>query len=188
MKLRLFLLLFLACTLLAGRAIAQGCSAQPIPFPHPGDNDRGVKSGTCIANINVDPDATGQGGRLRWDDNSNHQLILWDTDDGGQFLWCAPDRTNGICVQGLLLCLQQDGNMVIYEGNPHAGTPHCGDVGNNPTLGNALWASNTPGSNDGHEELLVDEDVTWLELKRYGERVVIRNGRGIQWVSTGFSD
>jgi hypothetical protein len=173
MKLRLFLFLFLACSLLAGRAYAQGCSTAPIPFPT--NNNHLVPSGTCIAN--VDPNSpTGQGGRLRWNDNSNHELVLFDSDSGGIFLWCAGgghDSTK--CALGHSLCLQADGNMVIYaESSTCSGTP--------------VWASNTQGQNFANERLVVNKNVVWKSLLRTGDRAVVRNDNGPQWVSTGYTD
>ena len=97
MKLRSFLFaglfLFLASTLLVGNAMAQGCSTTPIAFPAPGGTDRTVASGTCIANVDAGS-ATGQGGRLRWDNSGNHELQLFDSDDSGQLLWCANSGGN----------------------------------------------------------------------------------------------
>src|SRR5215467_10009422 len=87
MKLRLFLFLFFACTLLAEKAMAQGCSTTPIAFPT-GSSDKTLAPGTCIANADSDS-PTGQGGRLRWDNAGNHELVLFDSEHGGNFLWCA---------------------------------------------------------------------------------------------------
>ncbi len=184
MKLRLFLFLFLACTLVTGSAMAQGCSTSPIAFPAPGGNDKTVASGTCIAN--VDAGSTGQGGRLRWNDSNNHELVLFDSDDGGGFLWCAGGGGNANnCAVGTILCLQQDGNMVMYTPRPGQGTIHCGNDGDG---GLAVWASNTQHDNDGQEELVIEEDVVWMGVLRTGDRAVIRNGNGIQWASTGYTD
>jgi hypothetical protein len=182
MKLRLFLFLFLASTLLAGTAMAQGCSTNPLPFPVPGGNDRLVPSGTCITNAF---DEGGDGGRLRWDNNSSHELQLFDADDGGQLLWCA--NNGGVCALGNILCLQQDGNMVIYVSVPGNPAIDCGNSdGDN---GQPTWASNTQGLNDSQEQLTVEENVVWLGKLRTGDRAVIRNGRdGVLWVSTGYDD
>ncbi|HEV3037365.1 MAG TPA: hypothetical protein VHA33_06230 [Candidatus Angelobacter sp.] len=178
MKLKLFL--FLASALLAGRAMAQGCSTNPIPFPLPGNADKMVPSGTCIANV----DEGGQGGRLRWDNNGSHILQLFDADDAGQSLWC--DNSGSGCIPGSILCLQQDGNMVMYSPSPGQGTIDCGRSDGDG--GQAVWASNTQHKNDSHEELAVGEDVLWLGVIRTGDRAVVRNGSGAQWVSTGFTD
>lgn len=203
MKMRLFLFLFFACTLLAGRAMAQGCSTSPIHFPQPGDPDYQVPSGTCIAN--ADPDSpTGQGGRLRWDNNNSHELQLFDSDDSGQLLWCANSTndngaegsptSNCWAIPNSILCLQQDGNMVIYQ--PQRGGPttiDCGRTDNDG--GQAVWASGTQHGNDGFEVLHVLEDPFFCHggvcITRTGDRAVISNdtapGNHI-WVSLGYVD
>lgn len=193
-KLFLFLFLFLACTLLAGRALAQGCSTSPIGFPAPGASDKTVAPGTCIAN--ADPDSpNGQGGRFRWDNNNSHELQLFDADDNGQLLWCAnPDNTNGgssgdtsncFTTNGSILCLQQDGNMVIYAPSGSI-QPHCVNSGDG---GTAIWASGTDGANDGQEELAVEENPFFNGHTRTGDRAVIRkDGNHIIWVTLGFVD
>lgn len=185
MKLRLFLLL--AFTLLAGSAMAQ-CTVTAIGFPLQGQADKQVASGKCIANNDEGP--TGQGGRLRWEGgvNTPGRLQLFDADDSGQALWCAIDSVTGACALAELFCLQQDGNAVLYQGDHTAGTPHCGDVGNNPTLGRVLWASNTQHKNDNLEVLDVEEvsgGIFWNGAFRTGDRAVVRNGSGPQWVNTG---
>jgi hypothetical protein len=129
MKLGLLLSLLLACTLLGGSAMAQGCAVTTIAFPPTGGTNNIIKSGTCIASGT--PGGT-QTARLRWDNGGNGHLQLFDTDDSGQSLWCALDSTNH-CAKGSSLCLQPDGNMVIYD--------------QSGCHGNALWASNT--SNNG---------------------------------------
>lgn len=198
MKIRLFLFLFFACTLIAGRAMAQGCSTSPIHFPQPGDPDFQVPSGTCIANS--DEGLTGQGGRLRWDNNNSHEFQLFDSDDNGALLWCANSAndnggssgpSNCWNIPGSILCLQQDGNMVIYQ--PQRGGPSTIDCGRTDSDGGqVVWASGTlpviGTDNDGHEELVVEEDVVYKGVKRTGDRAVIRNNSGAQWVSLGYVD
>ncbi|HLJ26194.1 MAG TPA: hypothetical protein VKY85_05750 [Candidatus Angelobacter sp.] len=187
MKLRLFLFLFLACTLVTGSAMAQGCSTKPLQFPPSGGNDIGVPSGTCIASLDS---AGNQSGRLRWDNGGNGILQLFDTDDGGQSLWCALQA--GSCARGRILCLQQDGNAVIYTGSD------CGGVGSDPDVGTALWASNTSGNcglfgnctNEDTEELFVQDNLS-VNGVHIGEAAVIYNdthqgsdeGRVLLWHS-----
>jgi len=191
MKNRLFLFLFFACTLLTGRAMAQGCSTAPLTFPT-GSSDKTVASGTCIANADSDS-PTGQGGRLRWDDAGNHKLVLFDSEHGGNFLWCAGGAfgvgtgNSNDCAGGVgntVLCMQHDGNLVVYIPN---GTtlPHCVNSGDG---GIAVWASNTDGDNDGQEELVIEENVSFGGTTRTGERVVIRNRSGAQFVGLGYVD
>src|SRR5215471_19804189 len=118
MKMRLFLFLFFAGTLLAGRATAQTCFTSPRNFPQPGAADKNPGP-FCMANADSDS-PSGQGGRLRWNNNSSHALYLFDTDDDGHLMWCAnPDNTNGgssgdtstcFTTNNSILCLQQDGN------------------------------------------------------------------------------
>ena len=181
MKHRLFPFLLLACTLLAGRAMAQGCSTSPIYFPQPGDPDIQVAAGTCIAN--ADPDSpTGQGGRLRWDNNNSHELQLFDSEHGGVFLWCdGQSDSSTTCIPGNILCLQQDGNMVIYAGS---------GISCNGNHGTPVWSSKTLGENDGHERLTVEENVKTGSLVRTGERAVILNNTGPNplFVSLGYVD
>lgn len=179
MKLRLFLFLLFACSLLVGNAMAQGCSTTPIAFPAPGASDKQLAAGTCIANADSDS-STGQGGRLRWDNNNSHELQLFDSEHGGVFLWCdGQSDSSTTCVPGNILCLQQDGNMVIYSGSGISCT------GNH---GIPVWASNTDGDNDGQEELTVEENVVFAGVLRTGERAVIRNRSGIIFVSLGYVD
>ncbi len=158
MRLRLFLLL--ASSLLAGIGTAHAsCTNMTLFFPPPGNPTLKVISGSCI----TDPNS---GARLRWDDNNNGELQLFDTDGVGALLWCAHDST-GACAKGSSLCLQADGNLVIYAGS---------DCRTDP-----LWASNTfgidprthqPFNDDG--EILVVGDVSVNGGKR-GERAVILN-------------
>jgi hypothetical protein len=191
MKLRLILFLFVGCTLLAGKAFAQGCTTTPDTFPAPNTPDKGVLSGKCLTNNDVDNGVTLQGGRLRWQGSVNTPgtLQLFDADDDGHALWCAIDKQTGVCAQAELFCLQQDGNAVLYKGDHTQGTPHCGDVGNNSTLGPALWASNTQFANDGNERLGVEEEqpqgVECHGSFFKGDRAVIRNNSGCQWINTG---
>jgi hypothetical protein len=108
----------------------------PSPFTH---NTTWVAYGTCIQ----DPARYDAGGRLRWGDNNNGQLQLFDTDDHGQLIWCAHDDSDhDTCVTNGLNSLgaQWDGNLVIYD-----------------SYGKALWASNTVGSNEEGEVLTVCE-------------------------------
>jgi len=180
MKLRLFLFLCLACTLLAGRAMAQGCSTSPLTFPPPSGSDRQVAAGTCIANNDTDGSTTTQGGRLRWNNNNSHELELFDHDDNGQRLWCdGKSDSSTTCIPGNILCLQADGNMVIYSGSGISCT------GNQ---GTPVWASNTVGVNDSQEALRVEEDVSFKGLTRSGDRAVIRNGNAVHFCSLGYVD
>ena len=179
MKLRLFLLL--ASTLLAGSAMAQSCSTLPFTFPLPGAADKPVPSGTCLANVDAGP--TGQGGRLRWNNNGSHELQLFDSDDAGQLLWCANNA--GVCAVGGILCAQQDGNLVMYsqvQGQPPIA---CHNDGNG---GAVAWSSGTRGKNDGQEALTVEEDISCGGATRSGDRAVVRNGQGVHWCSTGYND
>lgn len=189
MKLRLFLFLFVACSVLVGNAMAQGCTVTALAFPVSGGSDRQVTGGTCIANADSDS-PNGQGGRLRWEGNDNTpgRLQLFDADDGGQSLWCALDSVTGACALAELFCLQQDGNAVLYQGDHTQGTPHCGQVGSNPTLGRALWSSNTDGDNDNFEKLDVEEQpggILWNGALRTGDHAVVRNSSKVLWVNTG---
>jgi len=183
MKLRLFLFLCLACTLLAGRAMAQGCSDTPLTFPtFSSHTDRQVASGTCIANDDTDGSTSTQGGRLRWNNNNSRLLELFDHDDNGQRLWCdGKSNSSTTCIPGNILCLQADGNMVIYTGS---GISCTGDHGT------PVWASNTAhlGFNDSQEALRVEEDVSFKGLTRSGDRAVIRNGTGVLFCSLGYVD
>jgi hypothetical protein len=195
MNLKFKLFLFLACTLIAGTAMAQTCFTSPRNFPQPNTGDI-KESPFCMANADSDS-PSGQGGRLRWNNNKSHALQLFDTDDDGRLMWCAnPDNTNGgssgdttncFTTNNSVLCLQQDGNMVIYE---PVGTiiPQCVGSGNG---GKAIWASGTDGNNNTNERLTVEEDVTFQNGLRSGDRAVIRNtpvNTGILWVSLGYSD
>lgn len=178
MKLRLFLLLFLACTLLAGKAMAQGCSTQPLQFPPDDGNDKTVPDNTCVASL----DSHGnQSGRLRWNNNNtSHILQLFDTDDGGGSLWCAPeDGSPSFCARADVLCLQQDGNAVMYASTPgHPAACHGSGNGSQP-----VWSSNTNGdcnfifqtcTNEDIEELFVQDDLS-VNGVHIGEAAVIYN-------------
>jgi hypothetical protein len=188
MKLRLFLFLFFAGALLTGRAMAQGCSTNPRPFPLPGAHDIKVNSEVCIAN--VDAGTTGQGGRLRWDNSGSNRLELFDSDDSGQRLWCA--NNGGTCAIGKILCLQQDGNMVIYNDAPGNPAVECDRSDTDHDNGTPAWASNTQGDNDDFEELLVAEDVffcTNVCTTRFGDRAIIQSPtHGVVFVSLGYND
>ena len=153
MKLRLFVFLFLASALLFGMSTAHAaCLATSIAFPPPNSGHNFVvKSGACI----TDPNS---GARLRWDDNNSGELQLFDTDGGGNLLWCAHNSA-GSCARGASLCLQEDGNMVIYTGANCAGSP--------------VFASNTRGQNEDGEELSVGE-LTINGVKE-GEIALITN-------------
>lgn len=183
MKLRLLVLLFLAGSLLAGRAMAQGCTVTALTFPTSGNKQ--IPQQTCITNNDTDRGTTTDGGRLRWDNkdasgNVSHLLELFDHDDSGQRLWCdGQSDQSTTCKPGNILCLQSDGNMVIYEGtdcNTNQGTP--------------VFASNTnaAGDNDGQERLEVEENVSFGGSTRSGDRAVIRNGSKALFVSLGFVD
>jgi hypothetical protein len=134
MKLRLFLLL--ASALFAGRAMAQSsCTVEALKFPAVFNSAKCIASGT--------PGGT-QTARLRWDNNDAGELQLFDTDDGGTLLFCA-SNSSGCVSGGESLCLQTDGNMVIYSGTSCSGQPR--------------WASNTAGTFEDGEELFVAELV-----------------------------
>lgn len=191
LKMRLFLLL--ACSLIAGTAMAQGCSVATRAFPPDGGVNLAFNSEFCIASGT--PGGT-QTGRLRWDSGGDGRLQLFDTDDTGQSLWCAIDSTTSRCAVGSSLCLQGDGNMVIYE------FANCG--------GNPLWASNTSNNNpsnpicglfledcnDDGEVLAVADNPSVFGATRTGERGVIYNDtlagsdehRQTIWFTSGFTD
>jgi hypothetical protein len=147
---------------------------------------------------NADSDSpSGQGGRLRWNNNKSHSLQLFDTDTDSRLIWCAnPDNTNGgssgdtsncLTTNQSILCLQQDGNMVIYGPSGNI-LPQCVNSGNGGTV---LWASGTEGNNNNNERLVVEEDVVFQNILRTGDRGVIRNNpnnSGILWVTLGFVD
>jgi hypothetical protein len=189
--------------------MAQGCSTQPIQFPDPGGVDYQVPSPTCIANSDEGP--TGQGGRLRWDETisggSTHELELFDSDDGGELLWCAntandkggsSSPTNCLNAKGSVLCLQQDGNMVIYKPGPGQGTIDCGGntiIGTDPDVGVAVWSSGTERENVEGQELLVAEEIPLCNPKNgvcrtlHGDRAGILNPLdGYTWASLGYAD
>lgn len=154
MKHTLFLLLFAGTILLGmGTANAQ-CLESIVLFPPPTSNGSIAKveipSGTCIA-------AANQAARLRWDNNNSGLLQLFDTDEGGSQLWCDGINTAAGCQPGKSLCLQSDGNMVVYGG------ASC--------TGSAVWASGTVGANvcreglrvldenDGQEHIVIETNV-----------------------------
>jgi hypothetical protein len=151
MKLRLYLSL-LALTLLfaIGAAHAQSlpCVVAGLDFPSPNQVGMAfsVDSGACLASTSPNDRNGPQTGRLRWDDNKSGKLELFDTDDGGALLWCGHLHDgNGPCAVGKSLCLQWDGNMVIYSGTGCSGSPQ--------------WASNTNGENEGGEFLFVGDKI-----------------------------
>lgn len=146
MKYKLFLLL--AWALLAGisTAHAQQCVVGIITFPTSGND--ATNTPLCLA-------ANGQAARLRWDNNGSGLLQLFDTDDGGQAIWCAKDVI-GNCAKGTWLCFQSDGDLVIYDG-----VQAC--------TGNAIWHSGTKGDNVGGEVLTLTDSST------DGEHAVIVN-------------
>jgi hypothetical protein len=80
----------------------------PSPFTH---NTTWVAYGTCIQ----DPARYDAGGRLRWGDNNNGQLQLFDTDDHGQLIWCGDLRFVWEGALGLEYGRQQRGRR----------SPHC---------------------------------------------------------------
>src|SRR5262249_36943215 len=120
------LILLLAVTALVGMGTARAaCTKHEITFPTSGSALR-VGSGTCITPIS-------QAGRLRWDNNSNGRLELFDTDESGQLIWCAHDLQNpSACAQGNSFCLQANGNATIWTGST------CGS-------GRMVWQSGTNG-------------------------------------------
>jgi hypothetical protein len=153
MKLRLFLLL--ASTLLGGVATARANCFTYVLFPAPGSStDSALVNGVCIVGFRGYTDGT-----LRWDNNNSGQLQLFDTDDDKSLLWCPRDRHD--CLVGKTVCLQRDGNMVLYSDGPYI----CG--------GTPLWASNTQGLNH-HGEILVEQDIRTVSGKT-GERVLLKN-------------
>ena len=142
------LLLLFAWALLAGisAAHAQQCTVESLVFPTSGN--AAVNTPICLA-------AGGQAARLRWDNAGSGLLQLFDTDDGGQAIWCAKDVV-GHCAKGTSLCFQSDGDLVIYDG-----VQEC--------TGNAVWHSGTKGDNVGVEVLVVVDSGT------DGEHAVIMN-------------
>jgi hypothetical protein len=153
MKYRLFLLP--ASIMLAGICTARAdCVTTGFKFPAPGNPDIPIKSGICIA------DKSGTAAKLRWDNNGDGALRLWDSDEKITpipQLWCAHDST-GACATGSQLCAQQDGNLVIYK--ELTGT--C--------KGTAVWASGTKAQNVNGERLTVADFGSGI-----GERAVIAN-------------
>jgi hypothetical protein len=167
MKLRIFLLVTAALTVGMNTAHAS-CVDNFVAFPQPHSGKIVIiQSGFCI----TDPNS---GARLRWDNANSHELQLFDTDGGGNLLWCAHD-SSGHCAQGASFCLQQDGNMVIYDEASCQGHP--------------LWASNTVGENDDGEGLFVVD--TKSGKTDTGERAAILNdllpgsdtGTKVVWLS-----
>ena len=117
-----------------GTAHAQCAEATLVfPFQNSSNTDIAkveVPSGACIAGVN-------HVARLRWDDNNNGILQLFDTDGTGGQIWCdGISDPGGICQPGKSLCLQSDGNMVVYAG------ASC--------TGNAVWSSGTAGVEQGN--------------------------------------
>jgi hypothetical protein len=172
MKLRLFL--FLACTLLVGKATAQtGCTAHPLDFPPEGGKTIIYNTTSfCIASV----DSSGiQTARLRWNNNNAGYFQLFDTDDSGALLWCAKDSSNH-CAKGSSICLQTDGNLVIYDQENCQGSP--------------LWATNT-----GHGGALFNLDCDGLariippiptcneDGERLGVREVAKTGEESAYIS-----
>jgi hypothetical protein len=153
MKYTRLLMLFAGVIILGvGTARAQ-CSEAYLLFPiHFSNGTNGdvakveVPSGTCIAALN-------QAARLRWNNNNSGLLQLFDTDEAGNQIWCNGIDAGG-CKPGKSLCLQSDGNMVIYAG------ASC--------TGNAVWSSGTVGQNFCGEGLAVADGGN-------GEEVVIVN-------------
>lgn len=149
MKPKLFLLLATILFAGMGMAHAQNCPEAVIQFPATFN----VGDTFCIA-------APNQAARLRWSNVENGvpdgRLQLFDTDDGGASLWCAHLHDGSTtCAQGNSLCLQIDGNAVIYSGL------NCS--------GQALWSSKTTGDNVNGEVLGVGDGFP-------GEKVFIIRG------------
>jgi hypothetical protein len=154
MKYTRLLMLFAGMIILGvGMASAQ-CAEAILLFPLKSSNSDIAKvevpSGACIAAVN-------QAARLRWDNNGSGLLQLFDTDDGGSQIWCNGINNPGGCQPGKSLCLQSDGNMVIYAG------ASC--------TGNAVWSSGTVGQNICTEGLAVADESD-------GEHVAIVNNLG----------
>jgi outer membrane protein assembly factor BamB len=150
MKLKLFLLFFTGIVLLGiGTANAQ-CPNSILLFPPPTTDGTIVKlavpSGTCIA-------APNQTARLRWNNNNSGLLQLFDTDEGGAQIWCDGINNPGGCQPGGSLCLQSDGNMVVYLGTSCNGT--------------AIWSSGTVGGNS-----LCPEGLAVIEVANDGQEHV----------------
>lgn len=138
MKYTRVLMLFAGMIILGmGTARAQ-CAETTLLFPLNSLNSDIAKvevpSGACIA-------APNQAARLRWNNNGNGLLQLFDTDDGGGQIWCDGINQPGGCQPGKSLCLQSDGNMVVYAG------ASC--------TGNAVWSSGTVGQNSCVEGLII---------------------------------
>lgn len=193
MKLRLFLFLFLACTLLVGGAMAQGCSVTTLAFPTDGGPNRAFNSEFCIASGT--PGGT-QTGRLRWDSGGDGRLQLFDTDDTGQSLWCAIDPMTNRCAVGSSLCLQGDGNMVIYEFANCGGNPLFASNTSNNNPSNPLCGLFLEDCNDDGEVLAVADNPVVFGTLRTGERGVIFNDTAFGsderkqaiWFTSGFTD
>jgi hypothetical protein len=155
MKLKLFLLFITGIVLLGiGTAQAQ-CPEAILLFPPPTSDGSitkvAVQSGMCIS-------AANQAARLRWNNNNSGLLQLFDTDEGGSQIWCDGINDPGGCQPGGSLCLQSDGNMVVYTGTSCNGA--------------AVWASGTVGANsanreglrvldenDGQEHIIIEANV-----------------------------
>jgi hypothetical protein len=153
MKQRLFLLL--SSILLTGMGTAHASCVVRFDFPDPNQANIVVPKGTCIVNRTDNPQA-----HLRWDNNGDGTLTLWDSDESGGAIvaWCAHD-SSGNCAVGSQLCAQADGNLVIYKDL----TGTC--------KGTPVWASNTVGQNIGGEVLLVIDNLD----SNVGERAVLAN-------------
>lgn len=154
MKYTRLLMLFAGMIILGvGTARAQCSEAYllfPVHFSNSSNTDIAkveVPAGACIAALN-------QAARLRWDNNGSGLLQLFDTDEAGNQIWCNGISDPGGCKPGKSLCLQSDGNMVIYAG------ASC--------TGNAVWSSGTVGQNFCAEGLAVADEGD-------GEHVAIVN-------------
>jgi len=176
MKPKLFLFLFFACTLLAGSAMAQGCSTKSLPFPPEGAGHHIIYNTTSFCIASLDSSGT-QSARLRWNNSNAGFLQLFDTDDSGSpVLWCARDSSNH-CAKGSSICFQTDGNLVIYD------QQNC--------QGSALWASNT-GHGGALTNLNCDDVIPFFPFvptcnedgERLGVREVSRTGEESAFIST----
>lgn len=164
MKHKLYLLLFTVIVLLGiGTANAQ-CTPSILLFPPPTTDGSitklAVPSGTCIA-------SPGQTARLRWNNNNSGLLQLFDTDEGGAQVWCDGINDPGGCQSGGSLCLQSDGNLVIYPGTNCDG-------------GAAKWSSGTVGANS----VCPETGLAVIELANDGQEhvaIIQLCGFGVAW-------
>jgi hypothetical protein len=107
MKVRLFLFLAVMALVDVGTARAVTCTGpRQAPFTF---NVVSSTSELCIEGANANA-------RVRYNNKNTHELELFDTDDGGGFLWCA-HAVDGSCAKGLSLCFRADGNLELWSDN-----------------------------------------------------------------------